>query len=181
MQERGPDTRTLRLGLLALVVIAVVIFGLVKLLGDDDSNGDDGPVGLSESELLEKAGSFPTPAYWVGPQPGTDQYELTQTDDGRIYVRYLTGSGEVGAQTPDYLTVGTYPVAGAKEALRRSKAEGGTGALLELPGRDVLEGGSGQNVYVVFNDQPDLQIEVFDPTPGRAIQLATKGELQLIP
>ena len=181
MQERGPDTRTLRQGLLAIVVIAAVIFGLVKLLGDDDSNGDEGPVGLSESELMEEAGSFSTPVYWVGPRPGTDQYELTRTEDGRIYVRYLTGSAEVGAQTPDYLTVGTYPVAGAKQALRRSQEEGGTEGLLELPGRDVLKGGSGQNVYVALNDQPDLQIEIFDPTPGRALRFAKEGALQVIP
>jgi hypothetical protein len=180
LQERGSDTRTLRLGLLAIVVITAVIFGLVELLGDDDSNGE-GPVGLSESELMEKAGSFSTPVYWVGPRPGTDQYELTQTDDGRVYVRYLTGAAEVGTQTPSYLTVGTYPVAGAKKALRRSKQAGGTGELIELPDRDVLKGRSGQNVYVVLNTQPDLQIEIFDPTPGRALRLATEGALQVIP
>ena len=79
------------------------------------------------------------------------------------------------------MTVGTYPVPDAKGALKRSKAGGGTGALLHLAGRDVLEGGSGMNVYVVFENQPDLQVEIFDPTPGNALKFATSGDVQAIP
>jgi hypothetical protein len=175
------ETRTIRIGLAVVVVAALVIFGLVKLFGGGDNNNNDKPVGLSQSDLISKASSFDHPAYWVGPQPGTSQYELTQTGDGRIYVRYLTQGAPVGEQVPAFLTVGTYPVANAKAALQRSKSGGGTGALLHLPGRDVLEGGSGKNAYVVFDDQPDLQIEVFDPTPGTALEMVTSGAVQALP
>jgi len=174
------ETRTIRIGLLALIGVGVLVFLLIKVFGDDDSN-NNGPEGLSQSELISRASSFDHPAYWVGPQAGTSQYELTQTSDARIYVRYLTGSASVGANQPNYLTVGTYPVSNAKDALKRSKAGGGTGALLHLPGRDVLEGGSGMNVYVVFDNQPDLQIEIFDPTAGTALKFATSGDVQPIP
>src|SRR5262249_17505074 len=97
------ETRTIRISLAVVVVAALVIFGLVKLFGGGDNSNDNGkPQGLSESELISKASSFGHPAYWVGPQPGTSEYELTQTSDGRVYVRYLTQGAPVGEQVPAF-------------------------------------------------------------------------------
>jgi hypothetical protein len=151
---------------------------LVKVLGGDDNTDQNGQaVGLSQSELIDKSGGFEHPAYWVGPRPGTDQYELTSTTDGRIYIRYLTGGAAVGVNEPQYLTVGTYAVPNASQALENAAAAGGT-KVSHQKGFDLLKEVGGKGVYVVFNDQPDLQIEIFSPTPGQASSLATDGSLQ---
>jgi hypothetical protein len=179
LRELDPVTvRRAIAGLIAatvLVVLAIVIFG-----GDDDSGGGSSgeAVALSESELLEKSGTLGHPTYWVGPRPGTTSYELTTTPDGRNYIRYLTGDAEAGDPLPSFLTVGTYSVPNAKQALQKA-IEGGEGKVKvsHHDGYEVLAGGSGANAYVVFDDQPDLQIEVFSPRPGEALKLANSGAL----
>jgi hypothetical protein len=177
------DVKTVRLGLLGLVVVAVAVFLIVTVVGgdDDDSTTDQTgePVGLSEADLISAAAGFSHPAYWIGPLPTTEQYELTDTTDGRIYVRYLPQGAEVGDPSANYLTVGTYPVPNAKEALTSAAEGGGTKGISRQDGYSVLEGDGG-NVYVVFDDQPDLQIEVFAPGEGDALELAESGALKQI-
>jgi hypothetical protein len=181
------DVKTVRLGLLALVVLVAVVFLLVTVLGGDDDSGDETtaassgePVALSESELIAEAANFSHPGYWIGPLPDIESYELTQTEDGRIYVRYLPEGTEAGDPNPNFLTVGTYAVPDAKSALGSAEEGGGTEGVTEEDGFTMLKGGSGQNAYVVFDDQPDLQIEVFAPGQGDAVELATSGALKPI-
>ena len=177
------DVKTVRLGLLGLVVVAAIAFVVVTLVGGDDDSPEEPanePIGLSESELVSAAADFSHPAYWIGPLPTTEQYELWDTGDGRIYVRYLPQGAEVGDPNPNYLTVGTYAVPDAKSALDAAQEGGGAkGDAIEKDGYTVLEG-SGGNVYVVFDDQPDLQIEVFAPGQGDALELAESGALKPI-
>jgi hypothetical protein len=176
------QVRRIRFGLLALIVVAAIVFLLVKVIGGDDSSSSDegAPVGLSESELIDKAPSFSHVAYWVGPQEGTDQYELTETPDGRIYVRYLTEGADVGNDSPDFVTVGTYAFPDAKKGLGVARSAGQLKSIDEGDGYSVADGTSGQNVYVVFDDQPDLQVEVFSPEPGKARDLVDSGALEPI-
>jgi hypothetical protein len=177
------EVRRIRFGLLALLVVAAVAFLLIKVIGgdDDSSSSDEGaPVGLSESELVDKAGSFSHVAYWVGPQQGTDEYELTETPDGRIYVRYLTGGAGVGDDSPNFLTVGTYAFPDAKKGLRTAESANQLKSVDSGPRYSVADGLSGNNVYVVFDDQPDLQVEVFSPQPGEARDLVDSGALKPI-
>ena len=177
---RELDPITVRRAVAGLIVVAVlVILGVVLLGGDDSDESSAGePVALSESELLEESGTLGQPIYWVGPRPGTTSYELTTTPDGRIYVRYLTGEAEAGDPLPSFLTVGTYSVPNAKQALQKAIKSGeGSEKVSHHDGYEVLAGGSGANAYVVFDDQPDLQIEVFSPKPGEAAELANSGAL----
>ena len=172
------DVKQVRIGLAALLVLAVAVFLAVKLIGGDDSDEPDTgeAVGLTEGELIDRAPSLPHVAYWVGSQPSTEQYEVTTTPDSRIYVRYLTDEAQPGDPDADFLTVGTYVVQDAAAALQRG-AQGGT--ISRETGYSVLEG-SGNNAYVVFDNQPDLQIEIYSPDPGRAIDLAKSGALEPI-
>ena len=176
------DVKTVRLGLLGLVILAAIGFGLFALLGDDDDDAaatSDAPVALSESELVAAAATFSHPAYWIGPIPETtDAYELTDLADGRIYIRYLTDGAEAGDTRADFLTVGTYSKPDAAAALEATEEAGGTKGLSEGDGYVMLEGGSGLNAYVVFDDQPDLQVEVYGPGPGDAVELIEAGALK---
>jgi hypothetical protein len=173
----GIDVRTVRIAFGALVALAVVIFLIVELTGGDDSdNGSsNGAVGLTEGELIDKAASLGHAFYWVGPRPGTDQYEFTSTPDGRFYVRYLTGGADPGDPNPSFLSVGTYVVPDAARALNQAASDANSHVISQndykfFPGQT-------NNAYVVFDDQPDLQIEIFSPRRGEAVRLATSGDL----
>ena len=52
--------------------------------------------GVSLQRLHAIAAAVPHPVYWVGARSGST-YELTQTDDGRTYIRYLPAGTRVGA------------------------------------------------------------------------------------
>jgi len=167
--------RVRRWALAALIAAGIVVLAIVLFGGDsgDDSatpaEGESQAVALSEAELLAEASGLGSPIYWVGPREGTESYELTSTEGGRTYVRYLTGDAEVGDERADFVSVGTYPVPNAEAALRQSSKESG-GAVEGGQGYDLLAG-TNDNVYVVFDDQPDLQVEVFSPQPGEAEQI----------
>ncbi len=166
-----------------LVVVVVIV---VNLAGGSDSSSSSSSSGgesstkeaLSESELISRAGSLEHTAYWVGSRPGTESYELNiPTGTQNIYIRYLTEGAEAGDPQPNFLTVGTYVVADAKQALHKAETTHTGSNLTSYDGYEVLEGKSGTDAYVVFDDEPELQIEVFSPNPGEATELAASGAL----
>lgn len=178
------DVKTVRLGLAGLIVVVAIVIGAVALLGGGSGNGSaesapaEEAVALSESELLAQASDFSHPAYWVGPRAGTESYELRSTSDGQIYIRYLTNGAQAGDPHPDFLAIGTYPVPDAKQALRKAQKESAGQELSQHEGYEVLSGSGEDNAYVVFDDQPGLQVEIFSPQPGEAAGLATSGLLK---
>ena len=76
----------------AVVAVALGIGFLAWLLLKD---GGDEPSAkeVSVQELEDAAGSKDQPVFWAGPQTGS-RYEFTETADGSVYVRYLTGNAE---------------------------------------------------------------------------------------
>jgi hypothetical protein len=186
-KARKLDVKTVRLGLAALLVVVGVIVGAIALFGGDstdDSSASSGTetnaVALGQSELLAEVSSLGEPAYWVGPRAGTDSYELSTTLDGRVYVRYLTGGAEAGDPRPDFLTVGTYPVEEARQALQDAIETSEGSELTQHDGYEVLSSEEATNAYVVFDNQPRVQIEVFSPEPGEAAELVAAGVLKPI-
>jgi hypothetical protein len=116
------------------------------------------------------------PVYWAGPKGGFT-YELTQSNDGRIYVRYLPAGVPIGSNEPKYLTIGTYPVKNALASVRAIakrlrvvpvKVKGGGIAV-----RDTQHPTS---VYLAFPGS-DYEIEVYDPSPAHALQVGRSGEI----
>jgi hypothetical protein len=116
------------------------------------------------------------PVYWVGPRRNR-KYELTRTTNGRIFIRYLPPRAAIGNQRPEYTIVGTYPMNDALGVLRRlSKQEGKKSTSIPGGGIAVYSTSAPTNVYVAFPGS-DVQIEVFDPSPSRALRLATSGRV----
>jgi hypothetical protein len=170
---RESRTALLLVGLLA----AVAVVAFLVLRGDDgDSNPEptNGPEGITQQGLQDLADSVDHQVWWAGPRPGT-RYELTIADDGNIFVRYLSPDTPVGSQDVASLTVGTYPAAGAnlqKAAERPGARTGQTpdGALV------VTNSSNPTSVYIGYPDD-DHQVEVFDPDPKVAFDLATSGAI----
>jgi hypothetical protein len=190
---RKPDVKTVRIGLMAALAAVAIVIGAIALLGDNSEEATPAAstspppaeesrslqaVTLSEPELLAVASELARPAYWLGHRAESDFYELTNTADGRVYVRYLLPGAEAGDPRPDFVTIGTYPVAEAKRALRSaSKTQEGM-KLTRLDGFEVLSSDKSTSAYVVFDDEPELQIEVFSPRPGEANLLAIAGTVK---
>jgi hypothetical protein len=141
--------------------------------------GSGGARIVSLATLKAKARGLGHPVYWAGPRAGIS-YELTQTSDGRVYVRYLPRGQRAGVDKP-FLTVGTYPVKRAFSVVRGLAAQNGS---VRVP---VGRGGIAfynrnrpTGIYVAFPSS-DFQIEVYDPSPGRAARIVRSGRITPIP
>ena len=165
----------------ALVALAVLVGLLVWLLargGDDDSasTSSSSATAASVQDLAALPGTVGHPVYWAGPRRDFT-YELTRTGDGRIYIRYLPAGVAVGSNQPKYLTVGTYPSTNALAAIR------GIAKRLDVKTMRVKGGGSAvqdtKHPTSVYFASPgsDYQVEVYDPSPARALQLVLSGKV----
>jgi hypothetical protein len=75
------------------------------------------------------------------------------------------------------LTIGTYPVSNAYEALQGiAKKPGAKTGKTPDGGFVVTNEGTPQSVYVAYPDS-DHEIEVYDPDPKTAFSLATSGAI----
>jgi hypothetical protein len=177
------QTSALLLSLVALLVIALILFGILLLLrGHSAGTTTLPPVGaptaVSETQLKALAAQTNHAIYWAGPKPGT--YELTRTTDGRIYIRYLPSGAKVGDRTPSYLTVGTYPTKSAFQAIQRAAARpGGVSATINHGGLLVFNNSSPKSVYFSY-PKSSSQVEVYDPSPLQARALVLGGSVKPI-
>jgi hypothetical protein len=132
------------------------------------------PKAVTVADLRSLSSSRGQSVYWAGPMPSTT-LELTQTSDGRIYVRYLPSGVGVGDHHP-YLTVGTYPVRNAVAAVQTIAGRPGAQRLAVAGGVAVVDPSHRTSVYLAFRGT-NFQIEVFDPSATRARQLVSSGRI----
>ena len=133
---------------------------------------------MKPAAIATLAQSVGHPIYWLGPRRDTT-YEVTQAANGKIYVRYLPSGVDVGSPK-QYLTVATYPFPGTYAVIRKqARVKGAVTARLAGGGVAVLDAGYPQSVHIGY-PQVDHQIEVYDPTPARAMQLVSSGQLASI-
>lgn len=182
VDEPGPTRRFRRqvlAGVVAVVALAVVaaVVAWALLRDGDDEDGEPPRAAAelaSDEDLRALAAAADGPVFWAGPRPGM-QYEVSETADGRIYIRYLPADVEAGDPRGDYLTVGTYPAEDAYPATQRlGEAEGAVVEELEGGGIAVYNESTPTSVYLAF---PGInrQIEVYDPSPETARQLASSA------
>jgi hypothetical protein len=167
-----------RLGALVAVGLLAFLVGWLALSrgGDDTAAAPSGAAtAASESELRSFAESMSHPVYWAGPRENFT-YELTQTRDGRVYVRYLPEGVEVGDPRGRYLTIGTYPRAGAYAELQRAAKAPGAVSLKLGKGLAVFGKARPSSVYFGYPDAK-YQVEVFHPSPDEARRLALAGQV----
>ena len=167
-----------RLGALVAIGLAAFFVGwLVMNRGSDTPPATaTGASSASESELRTFAESVSHPIYWAGPRDGFT-YELTRTNDGRVYVRYLPEGTEVGDPSSRFLTIGTYPRANAFAELKRAgHADGAISLKLARDGLAVFSQAKPTSVYFGYPDAR-YQVEVYNPSPDEARRLALSGQV----
>jgi len=171
----------------AAIVVAVVVAFLL-LRGSDDDRGrvvsgatgataaQGRPVAITPGRLTALAEERDRPVYWIGPSRGRT-YELTETPDGSLYLRYLDGGARIGDRRPNFLTVGTYPQADALETVTRaSRRAGAQVERLEDDGLAFADRSRPNSWYLAYPDSEEL-VEVFSPKAGRAAQLVRAGRV----
>jgi hypothetical protein len=118
------------------------------------------------------------PIYWVGKRPGVS-YELTKTADNRIFIRYLPAGVPIGSSKP-YLTIGTYPVSDAFTVTSRLASSSGSNPVdIGRGAVAFVRGSSPESVFLAYRGS-DVQIEIYDPTPGRARDLVTSRRVTAV-
>jgi hypothetical protein len=172
---RRPEAR---LGAVVVLALAAgVIVWLVARGNDDASRNPTSARAVSAQQLAAVQASVRHPVYWAGAKPGFT-YELTQTTDGRIYVRYLPSGVSIGANKPKYLTIGTYPLKNALASVRAiAKRLRVTPMKLKGGGIAVQDTEHPTSVYFAAPGL-DYQVEVYEPSPARALDLVRSGKLR---
>jgi len=169
---RRVSRRRLVLALTAVLVLGLLAWVLLRAHG----GADPAPVQATDAaQLRDLSASLGHDVYWAGaPAPGTE-LELTRSAAGGVYVRYLSGDGELGDRRGQFTTVGTYPVPSAYAVLGRA-AEQPTAVTRDLPGGGLalLDTRRPQSVYLVWPGS-GYEVEVFDPSPKRALDLVLDG------
>ncbi|MGE0068353.1 MAG: hypothetical protein AB7T48_13475 [Solirubrobacterales bacterium] len=137
---------------------------------------DSGPYLVGVSELTDLESTLEHEIYWAGERPPA-RLELTEESGGSVYLRYLP-AGVAAGDERGFLTVGTYPVVDAAAATRRfargagARVLRGEGGAILVPNPD-----SPGSVYLAYPGT-DLQVEVYDPEPGRALALIRSGAIR---
>jgi hypothetical protein len=188
MNERAEAFPTrphvLRFGLAAIVATAIVAGIAVWLIFRGDGDQPNAParpaaVAASPSQLRALPGQLGHDVFWAGSQRDFT-YELTKTNRGKVFVRYLPPGVELNDPRPNFLTVGTYPRSGAYPTLRKfSKTPDAVSKPLAGGGIAVYSRAAPQSVYVAYPDS-DLQIEVYAPGSSRALRLVLSGQVKPI-
>lgn len=181
--SRGPGggRRRIRLAGVAASVAAVLVAVVLAITGGS-SGGEVDAVGaqphfVDVGELIDAEGTLGHRIYWAGERP-PNRLELKQEGDGSVYLRYLPPGTSAGDPGVTFLTVGSYPVADAQGALRRAATAAGTSVEQVNGGAVVLPNPASEgSVYLAYPDS-DLEIEVYDPLPGRALELIRSGAIR---
>ena len=180
MPWTGVGRRSLVVSLAVLLAVVVGLVLWLVLRGGGGKETQRAPAtAASVTRLNRFASSVRHPIYWAGSQPGFT-YELSRTRDGRVYIRYLPPGVKPGTSKPDYLTIGTYPQPHALSTLRATARKQGA-QLIHLSGGGLAFQYKGRptSVYLAFPGS-NYQVEVFDPSPTRALRLVSSGQVQQV-
>jgi hypothetical protein len=164
--------------IVGLLIAAVVVVLFLVLKNDDNGSSEpastNGPESVSAQKLADIAKSVDHPVYWAGERPGK-RYELTISDQGNIFVRYLDPDTPVGSRSVASLTIGTYPVADAYTATKSVGDQPGSKTGKTPDGGFVVTNSNNPNSVYIAYPNSDHQIEVYDPDPKTAFSLAESG------
>ena len=92
-----------------------------------------------------------------------------------MYIRYLPPGVDVGAKDAKYLVIVTYPYKNAFDALENVA----NGKEIAIPdgGIALVNESSPRNVHVAFPNE-DYQVEIYDPSPARSLEVARSGAVR---
>ena len=179
-QIQSIDTKIWVTVLITAMVTSLLTLGISSLFSGSSSptvaQTAGGQMALTEDELKSVVANLNSVIYWVGPLENA-KYTLDVTDAGAAFVRYLPNGEGANDTAKNYMIVATYQVNAAYDAVKTAGNEQDGIGLMSADGAAVYYNkNAATNVYLAFPGQ-NLQIEVFDPSPGKALQLVNTAGL----
>lgn len=170
---------------LAIVAIALTAFFVWPALRPTDSSTTDPsgtgvswPAIVTEDEL-RTFGAANGPVYWAGPKDGVE-YELTITESGTFYVRYLTDGAAAGDTSNDFLSVATYPNIDGYDNLVQAGAQDDAASTLTDSGALIVTTSAAPlSTYFSFEGM-GFQVEVYSPDSGGSLALVEDGTVEVL-
>ena len=135
-----------------------------------------GPVIASPHTLSALTANAGHVVYWAGPVG--KRMEFRKTTNDLVYVRYLPKGIAVGDKRLAYLIVATYPFVDAFNGLK--KAANGKEVAMPGGGIAVVDERQPRSVHFAFPGV-SYQGEIYDPSPTKALEVATSGDIQPVP
>ncbi len=183
-EQRTPSPhrrKLLRWGIVGLVVAVGLIAWLTTRGGGGDSSSPApeaaAPRIVSEAELSEASAELGQPIYWAGPTAGKE-LELRELGEGGVQVVYLPEGASVGESADSSLTIGSYPVPDPRKAVEGYAGRSGSQTLHGAGDLEVVNSeGAPDSAYFASSDN-SVQVEVYDPSPKRALTLALAGKVK---
>lgn len=172
----------LRTGLASLAA-AVAIVAWLATRGNDQAGGEGGAQAgpavsiVSPAGLAAAAMRLDQPIYWAGSLPGTE-LELEELAEGGARVVYLPAGEAAGADSATALTVGSYPLDDPEAALREFAARPGAIVSHSKGGAEVVSNREQPTSVYFTGAGSSVQVEVYDPSPRRAMRLALSGRVR---
>lgn len=160
------------------MLAASIVLAAISLLGGEDEGEIEvgRPAEVSVQELRAFADTADHAIYWAGTTPGF-KLELTETEDGNDYVRYLPQDVAIGDGRPTYTTIGSYPADDAYGVATRSARENKL-EQLDVPGGGiaVVRDAKPRTVYLAYPGS-NVLVEIYASDAGQARDLATSGKV----
>lgn len=187
--KAGPGQRATIIAF-AAILVGVAVWGLTACNRDGDPNPDSSTASatpstamdsgdariVSESDLAGLPAEVGHQVYWAGPRPDT-QIEFSRDETGNVHLRYLTDGAEAGDPVQSFLNIGSYPFTGAYEATRKLANGPGVVKVAQREGIGFYDPKNPYSVIIAWPDQPDLQVEVYDPEKNRALEVVRSGDI----
>jgi len=132
---------------------------------------------VSAGELSDVVAAVGHLVYWAGPMPGT-VLAVSEGAEGVVQIRYLEDESQLEEEGGEFLTIGSYPLpdpAAASASLAESP-----GAIVKRSPAGVELVATAENPSSVYFASPEdtIQVEVYDPSPKRAMALALSGRVR---
>lgn len=169
------------IGVIALLIVALGLTLAGAIPSFQSNNQAEIPIGkpviVSEQQLRTYGAANPT-VYWAGPLPDR-QYEITRSNTGATYLRYLPKDAKVGTED-QFLTVATYPQDQGYVLLQATaESETATSQQTQSGALVVVDQKSPLSTYFSFPNA-NFQVEVFSPTTDESKKLVLDGKIGIL-
>lgn len=159
-----------------VVSAALAVFFLTRSTGDSQPSTVP-PHLVERAEIAELEESIGHAIYWEGNLPNAE-VELSMKEDGSVFVRYLPPEARVGNEKLAVRNVGTYVVPEPLKALQLAAKKEGSQLKHLSHGIVVLAPPKNPNYVYFTTPGSELEVEVYDPIPGKALALVREGTIK---